>query len=77
MATTPNHITIQVDEDALRKQVEEAIEKVLQEMSMRLRFAADHLDKSEWINGFNEIHQQELKRSYERGVNDGRAAGGA
>lgn len=76
MPETPNHITIQVDQDALRKQVEDTLTKVFQEMSMRLRFAADELDKSDWINGFNEIHQQELKKAHERGIAEGRTAAG-
>lgn len=73
MANTPNHITIQVDEEALREQVEATVRKVLFDMSMRLRFAADSLDNNEWINGFNANHEAEAQQAYERGLADGRA----
>lgn len=73
MANPAKHITIQVDEEALREQVENSVRKVLFDMSMRLRFAADSLDNNEWINGFNANREEEAKQAYERGLAEGRA----
>lgn len=74
MAATPNHITIQVDEEALREQLETIIQKALEEMSMRMRFAADALDKSKWLDEFHEFHQNELKEARKKGFEEGRAS---
>lgn len=47
MAETPE-IKITIDQDALRQQVEDTLQGVLQEASLRLRQAADDLDGGAW-----------------------------
>lgn len=44
MTATPDHITITVDEEALREQVRKVIQSEFIEMGRRLRFAADIFD---------------------------------
>lgn len=44
MATTPDHITITVDEEALRRQIHGIIQQEVKEFSYALRRAADALD---------------------------------
>lgn len=44
MAQTPDHINITIDEDALRKQVQEVVDEALKEASLKLRLAADALN---------------------------------
>jgi len=69
MAETPS-INIQIDEQALRDQIDKTVQGALREASMRLRFAADALDNSEWIKGFEEHQEQRLRDEYERGRKD-------
>ncbi|UOE45924.1 hypothetical protein [Agromyces larvae] len=62
MAETPNHITITVDEDALRAQVQRVIGEELREAAFALRRAADALDP-EWIAEHNAwVEADALKR---------------
>ena len=58
MTGTPDHITITVDEEALRKQVASIIQDEKREASMALRRAADALDPDWWREHerFQEIH---------------------
>lgn len=44
MAETPDHITITVDEVALRKQIDGIVQECLQAASWKLRQAADNLE---------------------------------
>jgi hypothetical protein len=44
MAKTPDHITITVDEVALRAQIDRIVQESTREASMALRRAADALD---------------------------------
>lgn len=44
MAVTPDHITITVDEKALREQVQTVVTQAMREASWSLRRAADTLD---------------------------------
>lgn len=69
MAETPS-INIQIDEKALRDQVERTVQAALRDASMRLRFAADALDNREWIKEFEEHQEQRLRDEYTRGRMD-------
>lgn len=69
MAETPS-INIQIDEQALRDQIDRTVQDALREASMRLRVAADALDNREWIKGFEEHQEQRLRDEYERGRKD-------
>jgi hypothetical protein len=73
MAETPN-INIQIDQDALREQIEKTIHKAFREASMRLRIAADQLDKNEWADNFFANQEERVKAEYKRGFEEGRAA---
>lgn len=66
MAETPS-INIQIDQDALREQVEGVITQAMRDAAMRLRTAADGLDNGEWW----QFHDENLKSEYERGFKAG------
>ncbi|WP_067198897.1 hypothetical protein [Microbacterium sp. XT11] len=66
MAESPS-INIQIDEQALRDQIDKTVQDAFREASMRLRLAADALDGGEWIRGFEEHQEQRLRDEYERG----------
>ena len=69
MAETPS-INIQIDEQALRDQIDETVQKVLREAATRLRIAADTLDNGEWIKEFEGHQEQRLRDEYARGRKD-------
>lgn len=72
MIDTPKHITIQVDEEALRSQVQDAVDGSLRAAAMQLRYAADTLDGGAGMKALEEHHQRQLDLAYERGVKTGR-----
>lgn len=69
MAQVPE-IKIQLDEEALQKQIRDAIHEEFQHFAFRLRFAADALDGGKWVGE----QQQWVKSEYDRGFEAGRKA---
>lgn len=67
-------INIQIDPEALKAQIEEAVATEFNEFAMRLRTAADVLDRGKFWEWRDEEDAKELKREYERGFADGKAA---
>jgi hypothetical protein len=61
MSAAPDHITITVDEKALREQVRGIINNEMREMALKLRHAADVLDP-EFMPRIREWHREELLR---------------
>lgn len=64
MADTPDHITITVDEDALRKQIQGIIGEELRAASFGLRRAADTLDPN-WMVEHSDWLEAELRKKWE------------
>lgn len=64
MNQTTDPITIKIDGEALRIQVEGAIAKAMEEAAWQLRNAADILDRGKWI----EDHARWTKEDVERRV---------
>lgn len=61
MASTPDHITITVDEVALREQVRKAVREELREVSRRLHMAADVIDPTA-TEEMAEYHREEGRK---------------
>lgn len=66
-------INIQIDENALRQQIEQTLDKALLDAAIRLRLAADSLDRGEWWESFSAENAKRLRAEYERGYEDARA----
>lgn len=73
MANIPE-IKIQIDENALRTQVRDAIQAEFAEFAMRLRIASDVLDGEQFINQHEKWQADERKKEYKRGYEEGKAA---
>lgn len=63
-------LNIQIDEDALKKQVETAITAALIATSMKLRASADALDP-DFLKNQNEWIEQEVERRVDNRLKEG------
>lgn len=63
----PQSIKIQIDEEALRGQVSNALQEATESAAMRLRSAADVLDGGRWITEFEAFQDERLRQEYARG----------
>lgn len=66
----PQSIKIQIDEEALRQQVETSLQEATESAAMRLRSAADVLDGGRWITEFEKFQEQRMRDEYARGRAD-------
>lgn len=57
-------INIQIDQEALRTQVQSVIQAELRAAAMKLRLAADQLDP-EWINEHNKMIEDYARQQWE------------
>lgn len=69
MAHMPE-IKIQLDEEGIKAQIEDAIGSKFHEFSMRLRIAADALDGGQWL----QESEAYIKSEYDRGFQAGKKA---
>ena len=65
MVATSDHITIKVDEEALKAQIDAVIAEALKEASLKLRWAADVLDP-EFLDIQNKMRDEWIKSEVER-----------
>lgn len=62
MNQTTDPITIKIDGEALRIQVEGAIAKAMEGAAWQLRDAADILDRGKWIDEHSQWTKEEVER---------------
>lgn len=67
MASNSNNITIQIDEQALRDQIDQAISEAFLNAAGNLRHAADILDGGKFWDVQSEYHRDEYQRGFEAG----------
>jgi hypothetical protein len=65
VAMPDRHITIKVDEEALKAQIDAVIEEALKEASLKLRWAADALD-TKFYDEQVKAHDEWIKSEVER-----------
>lgn len=66
MASVPE-IRIQLDEEGIKAQIQEAIGSQFYDFATRLRTAADDLDGGKWWDD----HRKYIEAEYDRGYQDG------
>lgn len=73
MANMPE-IRIQLDEASLKSQVHRSLEDEFEQFAWRLRAAADVLDNGGWNKEHGDWMDEERKKEYKRGYEEGKAA---
>lgn len=79
MAAETGKITIQIDEDALREQINGILRTAINDAADSLRRAADQLDGGEWARRMQEQYRADLDEQFRLGqqsvVNTEKGAG--